>query len=208
MCPKTSPSMSSMVSVKSILKSGYVNCLTIGYDREDVIRLYCQELDTPIGKLLVAGSGVGICRICFPGELSVQWFPWFDRHFSQQPEKGSQPVLNEALGQLTEYFEGKRRAFHLPLDLRGTPFQLQVWRELGKIPYGSTDSYGQIARRIRNPRAGQAVGAAVGKNPVPIIVPCHRVMGHNGALVGFGGGLQAKEKLLELEGARIPFRGP
>ena len=88
----------------------------------------------------------------------------------------------------------------MPLDLRGTAFQLRVWNELLKIPYGSTVSYGEVARRIGNPRAGQAVGAAVGRNPVPIVVPCHRVIGQDGSLVGFAGGLATKEKLLELEG--------
>lgn len=114
--------------------------------------------------------------------------------------------MEKALIQLREYFEGERRIFQVPLDLRGTAFQLRVWRELAKIPYGFTASYGEIALRVRNARAGQAVGRAVGANPVPIIVPCHRIIGHDGALVGFGGGLPTKEKLLELEGARIPFQ--
>ena len=168
-------------------------------------QLWCEELKTPIGKIRVAVSSSGICRIDFLRGRRGNRLAWFDRHFSQRPKRGAEPLLDEVLRQLAEYFQGGRRSFHMRLDLRGTAFQLRVWRELGKIPYGSTITYGELARRIRNPGAAQAVGAAVGTNPVPIIVPCHRVIGYNGALVGFGGGLAAKERLLELEGARIPF---
>ncbi len=164
-----------------------------------------QDLETPIGTLRVAASPNGVCRVAFPAHQSSEWPAWFDRHFSGSPRKGVAPTVHRALAQLSEYFQRQRRSFDVPLDLRGTAFQLRVWRELRKIPYGFTVTYGEIARRIHNPRATQAVGAAVGKNPVPIIVPCHRVIGHDGSLVGFGGGLPSKEKLLELEGARIPF---
>lgn len=167
--------------------------------------LYCRALDTPIGEILLAGSEKGVCRLCFPVELSGKWFIWFNRYFSSLPQKGSFLLVDEAARQLEEYFALKRRAFDLPLDLRGTPFQVRVWQELLKIPYGSTVSYGEIARRVGNPRASRAVGAAVGRNPVPIVVPCHRVLGWTGALVGFGGGLTIKEQLLELERARMPF---
>ncbi len=102
--------------------------------------------------------------------------------------------------QLSEYFSGERKEFNLPLDLRGTAFQLAVWRELLQIPYGRTSSYGGIAARLGRPNAVRAVGAAVGANPIPIIVPCHRVIGRNGALVGFGGGIELKRRLLALEG--------
>ncbi len=170
-----------------------------------MIKLYSQKLKTPVGALRVAGSSLGLCRISFPVKPSGHWSHWFERHFSQLPEEYSVPLLCQTLEQLREYFEGDRRRFRLRLDLRGTPFQLRVWEQLLKIPYGCTVSYGEIARRIDQPRASQAVGAAVGSNPVPVVVPCHRVVGHDGSLVGFGGGLPAKEKLLELEGARIPF---
>ena len=169
-------------------------------------KLYCRSLRTSIGKLQVAATKTGICRIGFPRTQSQHWKSWFELHFTHHPQEGSNPVLEEAFIQLREYFEGKRRSFQVPIDLRGTAFQLRVWRELTKIPYGFTASYGEIARRVRNPRAGQAVGRAVGANPVPIIVPCHRIIGHDGTLVGFGGGLSTKEQLLELEGARIPFQ--
>jgi O-6-methylguanine DNA methyltransferase len=159
-----------------------------------------QELDTPIGKLLVAATSRGICRICFPNESAAHRARWFDRHFSATPRKGEQGSLGEAIRQLIRYFEGHEESFEVPLDLRGTPFQVQVWRQLLEIPYGTTVSYGEVAHAIGNPRANQAVGSAVGKNPVPVVVPCHRVIGHDGTLVGFGGGLPTKVKLLELEG--------
>ena len=105
--------------------------------------------------------------------------------------------------QLEEYFDGKRKEFDLPLILEGTEFQLLVWRNLQKIPYGETVSYGQLARRIGSPEAARAVGLANGSNPIPIIIPCHRVIGSNGDLTGFGGGLPVKKKLLALESRQL-----
>ncbi len=169
-------------------------------DKEMVNRLCSQELESSVGTLVVSGSPRGICRICFSVQSSTDSSSWFSRHFTCLPEKGCQPTVHQAIEQLSGYFEGKRHVFQLPLDLRGTPFQLRVWNELLRIPYGSTVSYGEVASRIGNPRAGQAVGAAVGRNPVPIVVPCHRVIGQDGSLVGFAGGLATKAKLLELEG--------
>ncbi len=109
------------------------------------------------------------------------------------------PVLCEAVRQLTEYFEGQRRSFDLPLDLRGTPFQLRVWKALLNIPYGETRSYGELALKLGSPGASRAVGAANGSNPVAIVVPCHRVIGTGGGLCGYGGGLDRKKSLLDLE---------
>ena len=114
---------------------------------------------------------------------------------------GIHPIATEALRQLRAYFAGQLRRFELPLDLRGTDFQLRVWRELERIPYGETRSYLQIAEAIGAPRAVRAVGAANGANPIPIVVPCHRVIGASGKLVGYGGGLPLKKRLLQLEGA-------
>jgi methylated-DNA-[protein]-cysteine S-methyltransferase len=111
------------------------------------------------------------------------------------------PLLMEAARQLQAYFAGQLREFQLPLDMQGTDFQKRVWGQVGAIPYGETRSYGQIATAIGSPRAVRAVGAANGANPVPIVVPCHRVIGANGKLVGYGGGLAMKKRLLELEGA-------
>jgi len=110
-------------------------------------------------------------------------------------------LLAEVCAQLQAYFAGQLREFHVPLDMQGTPFQLRVWGRLGTIPYGETRSYMQIARAIGSPLAVRAVGAANGANPIPIIVPCHRVIGASGKLVGYGGGLPLKKRLLELEGA-------
>lgn len=112
----------------------------------------------------------------------------------------------EARRQLDEYFAGERTEFELPLSLRGTPFQRLVWDELTRIPYGETISYGELAERIGRPSASRAVGLANGKNPVGIVVPCHRVIGSGGDLTGYGGGIDRKRRLLELEGAKPPGR--
>ena len=114
---------------------------------------------------------------------------------------GTHPIAAEAARQLRAYFAGELREFDLPLDMHGTDFQLRVWRELARIPYGETRSYSQIAAAIGAPQAVRAVGAANGANPIPIVVPCHRVIGAGGKLVGYGGGLPLKKRLLELEGA-------
>jgi methylated-DNA-[protein]-cysteine S-methyltransferase len=111
--------------------------------------------------------------------------------------------LTRAQKQLAEYFAGKRENFDLPLKLRGTAFQQKVWKALERIPFGQTRSYGQIAKAVKSPAASRAVGAACGKNPLPIVVPCHRVVGSSGSLTGFGGGLAMKEWLLKHEGATI-----
>ena len=164
-----------------------------------MIRLSFQELATPLGTLVIVGGPDGICRICFSIQSFIDSSPWFKRHFSCLPERDSQPSLLEAVEQLNAYFKGKRRVFDLPLDLRGTSFQVKMWRQLLEIPYGSTVSYGEVARRMGHSRASRAVGSAAGSNPVPIVVPCHRVIGQDGSLVGFGGGLALKEKLLVSE---------
>ena len=127
--------------------------------------------------------------------------------FDPQPAPDGQrndgnPLLPEAARQLLAYFAGALREFELPLDIEGTDFQKRVWGEVAAIPYGETRSYLQIAQALGSPRAVRAVGAANGANPVPIVVPCHRVIGAKGKLVGYGGGLAMKRRLLELEGAR------
>ena len=115
-------------------------------------------------------------------------------------QAGVHPLIEEAVRQLRDYLAGARRVFELPLDMQGTPFQLRVWRYLETIPYGQTRSYAQVAGAIGAPSAVRAVGAANGANPIPIVVPCHRVIGSSGKLTGYGGGLPLKQKLLELEG--------
>jgi len=151
---------------------------------------YCY-LDTPIGELLLAGENDALSMIGFP-KGSMRRDPEPDWIFNEKP-------LAVARQQLTEYFSGARKTFDLPLSLSGTEFQVSVLQALQEIPYGETVSYGDIAKRIGRPKAVRAVGAANGRNPIPIVVPCHRVIGSGGDLTGFGGGLDTKEALLRLE---------
>jgi methylated-DNA-[protein]-cysteine S-methyltransferase len=151
---------------------------------------YCY-LNSPIGDLLLAGDDDGLSLIGFP-QGKMRHDPEPDWIFNENP-------FTAARQQLEEYFAGERKDFDLPLHLSGTDFQVQVLRELQRIPYGETTSYGDIAERIGRPKAMRAVGAANGRNPIPIIVPCHRVIGSSGDLTGFGGGLDTKEALLRLE---------
>jgi methylated-DNA-[protein]-cysteine S-methyltransferase len=157
---------------------------------------YCY-LDTPIGDLLLAGDDGALCLVGFP-EGSMRRDPEADWIYNEKP-------FAVARQQLTEYFAGERREFDLPLKLNGTEFQMSVLRALQQIPYGETTSYADIAERIGRPKAVRAVGAANGRNPIPIIVPCHRVIGSHGDLTGFGGGLDTKEALLRLEAEHSQF---
>ena len=157
---------------------------------------YCY-LDTPIGELLLAGDEGALSLVSFP-EGSMRRDPEDDWIYNEKP-------FAAARQQLTEYFDGKRREFDLPLKLSGTEFQLSVLEALQNIPYGETSSYSDIAERIGRPKAVRAVGAANGRNPIPIIVPCHRVIGSHGDLTGFGGGLDTKEALLRLEAEHSQF---
>lgn len=153
--------------------------------------MFYSVLDSPIGPLLLAGTD---------GRLSMVGFPSGPK--AQAPRGDwvrGDAAFDAAKRQLSEYFDGSRRTFDLDLAPAGTAFQLRVWRALSDIPYGETRSYGQIAAAIGNPRAAMAVGGANGSNPLPIVVPCHRVIGSDGALTGFGGGLAAKRYLLDLE---------
>lgn len=151
---------------------------------------YCY-FDTPIGELLLAGEDGALSMIGFP-KGSMRRDPEADWIYNEKP-------LAEARRQLQEYFAGERKDFDLPLQLKGTEFQVSVLDALQNIPYGETVSYGEIARRIGKPKAMRAVGAANGRNPIPIVVPCHRVIGSSGDLTGFGGGIDTKEALLRLE---------
>lgn len=157
--------------------------------------------DSPVGPLFVAVSEEGLCGLTFrrPEEEFVH----------RLAVRGFEPVriperVKGALSQLKEYFAGRRRRFDMTVDLAGqTPFQRRVLEATAKVPAGQVVSYGEVARRIGKPRATRAVGAALGQNPVPIVVPCHRVIGSDGGLHGYGGGLDIKEKLLKLEGAPV-----
>ena len=153
--------------------------------------MYYRYLATPVGDLLLAGDEEGLSLIGFP-KGKMRHDPEADWIFNEKP-------FVDACRQLEEYFAGTRKEFDLPLHLSGSDFQVQVLKELQQIPYGETTSYGEIARRIGRPKAMRAVGAANGRNPIPIIIPCHRVIGSSGDLTGFGGGLDTKEALLRLE---------
>ena len=157
---------------------------------------YCY-LDTPIGELLLAGDDDALSLVSFP-EGSMRRDPEPDWIYNEKP-------FVAARRQLTEYFAGERREFDLPLKLSGTEFQMSVLEALQQIPYGETTSYADIAERVGRPKAVRAVGAANGRNPIPIIVPCHRVIGSHGELTGFGGGLDTKEALLRLEAEHSQF---
>jgi methylated-DNA-[protein]-cysteine S-methyltransferase len=152
--------------------------------------LYAQ-LESPIGALLLVSKDSRLSQITFakdgrPVVPKPQW-------------QEDAAALSEPIRQLRAYFAGELETFDLPLAPEGTPFQQKVWGELLKIPYGNTTSYGDLAKRIGNPKASRAVGLANGSNPIPIVIPCHRVIGSNGKLTGYGGGLPIKEKLLALE---------
>ena len=161
-----------------------------------------RRVDSPLGPILLAATGTGLKRIGFeqgtpPPECPPEW-----RALSagtEHTEAGR--TLLSAARQLEEYFAGARRAFDLPLAAEGNPFQQRVWRELCRIPFGETRTYGQLAGRIDRPGAARAVGSANARNPLPIVVPCHRVIGADGRLTGYYGGLRLKAFLLELERA-------
>lgn len=151
------------------------------------------RIDSPVGPLLLVASAAGLTQVGFADGKGAA-VPM------DSSNRGESPHLARAQRELAEYFEGGRRKFTVPLDPTGTGFQLRVWMELRAIPWGTTASYGEIARRVGAPKASRAVGAANGRNPLAIIVPCHRVIGAAGDLVGYGGGMERKRLLLALEG--------
>jgi O-6-methylguanine DNA methyltransferase len=156
------------------------------------------------GRVLVATSDRGVCRVQLSGADAVASLKrWCRAHAPGAALVEDPRAVARAVQQIEEYARGERREFDLPLDLRGTPFQIRVWGELLGIPYGETRTYGDVARAIGAPEAMRAVGAANGRNPVPLVVPCHRVLAKDG-LGGFTGGLHHKEALLALEGALLP----
>ena len=152
-----------------------------------------KTIESPIGQLKLVASDKGLVAILWENDSPRRV------RLSDLQENDEHPVLLETQRQLTEYFAGRRKTFSVALDMRGTPFQKNVWEALLAIPFGETRSYGQLARQLGNPRATRAVGAANGRNPISIIVPCHRVIGSTGKLTGFAGGLETKAHLLNLE---------
>lgn len=153
--------------------------------------MFYTQIESPLGPLLLVADDAGLRQILFvngrhPAKAESSW-------------KEEEARFRETIRQLHKYFAGELENFDLPLVPEGTPFQLAVWRKLCDIPYGATVSYGELANRVGNPKACRAVGLANGSNPIPIVIPCHRVIGSNGKLTGYGGGLPIKEKLLALE---------
>ena len=154
--------------------------------------LYQTQLESPIGPLTLIASDFGLRRVAFSSQESTTL------------EAGEiHPELTRAAEQLREYFDGQRQVFDLPLDLVGTDFQREAWRALAAVPYGETRSYGEQAQAIGRPGAYRAVGSANAKNPIPVVLPCHRIVGTNGSLTGFAGGLDLKRWLLAHEGANL-----
>jgi methylated-DNA-[protein]-cysteine S-methyltransferase len=160
--------------------------------------LIYTTMDSPIGELLLVGDGEKLHRLSMQGgRRPVPVDPRWQRR--------DDASFEEVRSQLADYFDGRRREFDVPLGLVGNEFELRVWEALCRIPYGETVSYGEIAREIGAPTAARAVGLANGRNPVAVIVPCHRVIGADGGLTGYGGGLERKRLLLDLEAGVLPL---
>ena len=163
--------------------------------------LYRSTLDSPLGPLRLVSTSVGLAGISLPEE---EWHErWMRRVFPRAQILSTLPggsAHAEVVRQLDQYFEGRRRVFDLPLDLRGSPFQKVVWSNVARIPFGRIASYSEIAHLVGRPGASRAVGTANGSNPIPLVIPCHRVVGADGSLTGYGGGLPAKRWLLVHEG--------
>ena len=165
--------------------------------REGLVDIRYDLVDSPIGELFVAATDRGLARISFfPDGMEETLARTFGPRVLRSP-------LDEVRRELDEYFEGNRRAFDLPLDLRVAPFHAAVLAELARVPYGETDTYGSLAAKAGKPRAARAVGTVMNRNPIPIVLPCHRIVGANGSLTGYAGGLDVKLQLLQLEGAML-----
>ena len=165
--------------------------------REGLVDVRYDILDSPVGELFVAVTDRGLARISyFPDGMEDVLARTFGTRVLRSP-------LDEVRRELDEYFAGERRDFDLPLDLRVAPFHAAVLAELARVPYGKTDTYGSLAAKAGKPRAARAVGTVMNRNPIPIVLPCHRIVGASGALTGYAGGLDVKRHLLQLEGAML-----
>jgi methylated-DNA-[protein]-cysteine S-methyltransferase len=165
---------------------------------EGLVDVRYDVVEAPIGPLFVAATERGLCRISFrPDGEDQEVAAVFGRRVLRVP-------LDDVRRELDEYFDGRRTAFDLPLDVRVAPFHQAVLAELARVPYGRTETYGGLAAKVGRPHAARAVGTVMNRNPIPIVLPCHRVIGANGSLTGYGGGLHVKRALLELEGALLP----
>lgn len=163
--------------------------------------VYCTSFESKIGLIYVASTDAGVCKICLPRQTKRDFLRWLREHFDDSEVTDNKSRNRDVIDQLTRYFNGKLARFTVSTDMIGTPFQIRVWKELAKIPYGNTITYKHLAKRLGTSRGFQAVGRANAANPVPIIVPCHRVLGTDGSLVGYASGVKTKEFLLKLEGA-------
>jgi methylated-DNA-[protein]-cysteine S-methyltransferase len=161
-------------------------------------------MESPLGPLALLASDAGLMAVHLPGETPDDDPNWPEGTV----EDGGHPVLVATRQQLDEYFAGARRTFDVPLDLRGTAFQVKAWRYLATIPYGRTSTYGEQARALGDARKARAVGAANGRNPLAIVLPCHRVIGADGSLTGYAGGLPTKRALLEFEATVVAADEP
>jgi O-6-methylguanine DNA methyltransferase len=164
-------------------------------------RLATGVVESPLGALRLAVTDDGVARLGLPRSSGGGFAGWLRTTFAEAERVAWLPLLDKLAQELREYFAGQRREFSVPLDLRGTDFQLAVWREIAAIPYGETRTYSEVASAAGRARAVRAAGTATGYNPVPIVVPCHRVIAAHGKLGGFSGGLDAKRRLLALERA-------
>lgn len=174
----------------------------MGKTAEEIL---CTTLDSPLGPLLVGASGTGICRVVFGDDMATFVAKLTDRSSAIAAE-ASEPPPQVAL-QFTDYFAGRRKRFTLPLDHRFlTPFQQAVFDTLLEVPPGEVATYGELARRIGRPGASRGVGSALAHNPIPILIPCHRVIRSDGTLAGYSAGVHIKEYLLTLEGVMLPIR--
>ena len=161
--------------------------------REGLVDVRYDLIDSPVGELFAASTPLGLCRISYTPEGQDEVVA---RLFGPRVLRAP---LDEVRRELDEYFDGRRRSFDLALDLRVAPFHEAVLHELARVPYGHTDTYGHLAALVGRPRAARAVGTVMNRNPIPIVLPCHRIVGANGALTGYAGGLERKQHLLRLE---------
>jgi methylated-DNA-[protein]-cysteine S-methyltransferase len=165
---------------------------------EGLVDVRYDVTESPVGELLLAATDRGLCRISYRVEGQEEVLArLYGVRVLRVP-------LDDVRRELDEYFEGRRREFDLPLDLRVAPFHEAVLHELARVPYGRTETYGALAAKVGRPKAARAVGTVMNRNPIPIVLPCHRILGANGSLTGYGGGLHVKRALLELEGAMLP----
>ena len=163
------------------------------------MNIYYTAMDSPLGPIYLGQHPDGLCALSLGEEAELKFFGYLEKQYPDAQIKSSDHKLHRAVDQLTQYLKAERNDFDLKLFLKGTEFQKQVWAALEKIPYGSTLSYGDLAIRLNSPGGMRAVGAANGQNPLPIILPCHRVIAADGSLGGYTGGVAIKRKLLDME---------